>query len=62
MYRSYDYTFSLLNVWLVMAVNIWQSMALDLILARQYDWKVLKKEEKAMWDNMSMESGHNNSV
>ena len=45
LYRSFGETIWEGRAWLVIILSLWQHVALDMILARWYDWRLLKREE-----------------
>lgn len=46
MYKIFDKTMTDIRVYIVILLNVWVIVAIEMILSRLYDWKVLKMELK----------------
>ena len=46
MYKIFDKTMTDIRVYIVILLNVWVIVAIEMILSRLYDWRVLKMELK----------------
>ena len=44
-YRSFEETMSNLKAWMVVALALWQAVALDKVIYRYAEWQQIKREK-----------------